>query len=240
MPWKLPGDFGAHMFGWLVGCSGLLGSIRGYHDRRLFPGPLKAPQRGGSARRAGSTNMKWVGATGGHASRLVKVMQFCRGQARQIDMLRCHCISRKLDDRSVDSLANTDLVHFVLPTEDHRVGIDLHKVEVDAINQLLLARHADTTQHGPRHFAEHGFYDVEPGTMFGREHELESLRMQTQPSSCLFGNVRRVVVEQEANPGLRRIALIQFVQQGDEVHAGVVIADDLGDAACVEIKARQQ
>src|SRR5471030_2869527 len=52
--------------------------------------------------------------------------------------------------------------------------------------------------------------------------------------------MRRVVVEQEANPGLRGIALVQFAQQGDEVRAGVMIADDLCDAASVEIKACQQ
>src|SRR5580658_6208980 len=52
--------------------------------------------------------------------------------------------------------------------------------------------------------------------------------------------MRRMVVEQEANPGMWRITLVQFAQQGDEVHAGVMVAYDLGDAACVEIQACQQ
>ena len=50
----------------------------------------------------------------------------------------------------------------------------------------------------------------------------------------------RVIVEQEADPGLGRLCLVQFVQQCDEVHAGVVIANDLRDSACVEIPAGKQ
>ena len=49
-----------------------------------------------------------------------------------------------------------------------------------------------------------------------------------------------MVIQQKANSGLRRIALVQLAQQGDEVRAGMVVADDLGDAAGVEIKACQQ
>ena len=37
--------------------------------------------------------------------------------------------------------------HSQLPAKDHRVGIDLCEVEMDAINQFLLAGDADTTQH---------------------------------------------------------------------------------------------
>ena len=73
--------------------------------------------------------------------------------------------------------------------------------------------------------------------MFWREDEFESIGVKTEPCLCLFGNVGRVVIEQETNPGLRRVALVQFSQQGDEVRAGVVVADDLSNAARVEIKA---
>jgi hypothetical protein len=83
---------------------------------------------------------------------------------------------------------------------------------MDAINQLLLAFDADTPQHAARHFAEHGFNDVQPGAMLRREDKLKSLRMKTEPALRLFGNVRRVVVKQEANAGLRRIALVKFTQ----------------------------
>src|SRR6266478_148798 len=50
----------------------------------------------------------------------------------------------------------------------------------------------------------------------------------------------RVVVEQEPNPGGRRVDLVQFTQQSDEVRARVVVADDLGDSTRVKIEAGQQ
>ena len=59
-----------------------------------------------------------------------------------------------------------------------------------------------------RHFAEHGFHDVQPGAVLAREDKLEPLGMQVQPSLRLFGDVRRVVVEQEANPDVRGIVLV--------------------------------
>ena len=111
---------------------------------------------------------------------------------------------------------------------------------MDAIYQFLLAGDTDAPQHASCHFTEHGLHDIQPGGVFWREDELESVRVKTEPALCFFGNVRRVVVEQEANPCLRRIAFVQFAEQGYEVHAGVVVADDFRDAACVEIKARQQ
>src|SRR5665213_736500 len=98
-----------------------------------------------------------------------------------------------------------------------------------AINQLLLGLDADTAQHAARHFAEQGFNDVQPGAVLRREHKLKSLRMKTEPALRLCRNVCRVIVEQEANAGLRRIALVEFAQQGDEIRTGMMVADDLCD-----------
>src|SRR5665213_1834795 len=107
-------------------------------------------------------------------------------------------------------LYNTGFPPFVFPTEDHRVGVDLFEVQMDAINQFLFGGDADTTQHAARHLAEHGFHDVQPRSMFRREDKLKSLGMKAEPSLRFFRYVRRVIVEQEANPGLRRIALVEF------------------------------
>ncbi len=48
--------------------------------------------------------------------------------------------------------------------------------------------------------------------MFRREDKLESLRMKAQPVLGLFGDVRGVVVEEEANAGLRWVTLVQFTK----------------------------
>src|SRR5450755_3175552 len=137
-------------------------------------------------------------------------------------------------------LAYSGLVHSVFPSEDHRVGIDLLEVKMYTFNQLLFGFDADAPQHAARHFAEHGFNDAQPRAVLGGEDKLKSLRMKTEPSSRLFGNVCRVVVEQEANPGLRGIAFVKLAQQCDEIHTGVVIADDLRDSASVEVETSQQ
>ena len=68
----------------------------------------------------------------------------------------------------------------MLPAEDHGVGIGLGEVEVDAINQFLLACDADATQHRSRHLAEHGFDHVEPRAVLRREDELEPLRVKAE------------------------------------------------------------
>jgi len=65
-------------------------------------------------------------------------------------------------------------------------SIDLRKIEVDAVNQLLLARNPYAAQHCSRYLAEHGFHDVEPRSMLGREGELEAMRAKTQIRLCLF------------------------------------------------------
>ena len=43
-----------------------------------------------------------------------------------------------------------------------RGGIHLLKIEVDAVNQLLLARHPDSPQHRAGHLAELIFDQIEP------------------------------------------------------------------------------
>ena len=83
---------------------------------------------------------------------------------------------------------------------------------MDAVDQFLLGGDADATQHPPRHLAEQGLNDIQPGAMLRRKYELESLRVKPQLSLRLLRNVRRVVVQQQTNPGLRRIRRIEFCQ----------------------------
>ena len=85
---------------------------------------------------------------------------------------------------------------------------------MDAVNEFLLAGDSDTAQHAPRHLTKHGFHEF--------SHD-----------PCLGVN------EQKANPGLRRIALVQFAQPRNEVRAGVTASDDLGDSSRMKIEASQ-
>ena len=65
-----------------------------------------------------------------------------------------------LDGSSLNTypIAVSSILYF--PAEDNRVGIDLFKVEMDAIDQLLFAGDANSAKHAACHLAEHGFYDV--------------------------------------------------------------------------------
>ncbi len=90
------------------------------------------------------------------------------------------------------------------------MGIHLVEVQVDAIDQFLFAGDADATEHSSRHLAEHGFHDVQPGAVLGCEDELEPLRVKAKVSSRFLGNVRRMIVQQQPNPGLRRILGVCF------------------------------
>ncbi len=76
--------------------------------------------------------------------------------------------------------------------------------------------------------------------MFWREDEFESVRVKTEPALCLLGHLRGVIVEQQPNAGLRRVDLVQFSQQHDEVCAGVTVPGSFGNPARVKVKAGQQ
>ena len=82
--------------------------------------------------------------------------------------------ARILDDYSVD------LLHFVLPAKDDGVRVDLLEVLVNPVDQFLFAGDADASQHASRHFA------IQLGAVFRRKDELESLRVEAQPSFRLF------------------------------------------------------
>jgi len=77
-------------------------------------------------------------------------------------------------------LVNSDLVHFVFPTEHNGVGVDFLKVLMDALNQFFFRGYPDAPQHAPRHLAEEGLDQVEPGTMRGGEYKPETPRHRLQ------------------------------------------------------------
>jgi hypothetical protein len=101
---------------------------------------------------------------------------------------------------------------------------------VNSVDQFLFAGDTYAAQHASRHFTEHGFHDVQPGAVFRRKDELESMRVEAQPSFRLFGDVGGMIVEQQPNPGLGRVALVQFTQQRTKIGTGVAVSYDLGDA----------
>jgi hypothetical protein len=103
------------------------------------------------------------------------------------------------------------------------IGIDLLEVLINAIDQFLLGGHADSSQHRSRHLAELILDEVQPQAVRG-EHEDEVLRHGLQVAPCLFGDVRGMVVQHQADLLVLRIGAVEFLQEADEVGAFVRIA----------------
>ena len=72
------------------------------------------------------------------------------------------------------------------------------------------------------------------------KHEMKTLRPALQIPLGLFGDVRGVVVHNEADAHFFRVRGIQLFQERDEVPAVVGIADNLCDPTCVQIQSGQQ
>ncbi len=111
---------------------------------------------------------------------------------------------------------------------------------MDAVDQLLFAGRSNPAQHASCHLAEKRLHQIQPRAMGGQKHEIKTLRPALQISLGLFGDVRGVVVHDEADAHFFRVLCIQLFQQRDEVPAVVGIADNLCDPTCVQIQSRQQ
>ena len=64
---------------------------------------------------------------------------------------------------------------------------------MNAVDQLLLAGHADSPEHRTRHLAELILDQIQPRAMGRREHKNEALRQGLQVAARLFGNMRGMV-----------------------------------------------
>ena len=98
---------------------------------------------------------------------------------------------------------------------------------------------ADVAQEGSCHFAEQRFDDVEPRSVFRCQHILEAIRACSQEGPRFFRDVCRVVVKDQSNRAVSRLAGVQVFQQIDELPAAVPPFDAGGYMAVVQIQRRQ-
>jgi hypothetical protein len=69
---------------------------------------------------------------------------------------------------------------------------------------------------------EEAFDEVEPGAALGRESEREATRrLSGEPSSGFFGDMRRVVVQDQPDRGTGRVSGIEKLEEFDELAAAV-------------------
>ena len=97
----------------------------------------------------------------------------------------------------------------------------------------------DVAQECSCHFAEQRFDDVEPRSVFRCQHILEAIRARSKEGPRFFRDVCRVVVEDQSNRAVGRIAGVQVFQQIDELAAAVSPFDAGGYMAVVQIQRRQ-
>ena len=91
-------------------------------------------------------------------------------------------------------------------------------------------------QERARHFGEGVLDQVQPGAVFRGMHVFEAPRSRRQVRHGLAGNVRGVIVEDDADDGVRRIVTMQALQQGDELAAAMLRFDIGDDFAAVQIQ----
>ena len=87
-------------------------------------------------------------------------------------------------------------------------------------------------QDGAGELGEEALDEVEPGAVLGREGEREAARrLSGEPSSGFFGDMRRVVVQDQLDRRAGRVSGIEKLEEFDELAAAVA-----GRGACASAR----
>lgn len=112
---------------------------------------------------------------------------------------------------------------------DDGVAIDVVEIGQNSGFELVLGPDADVAEHRARHLGEEALDQIEPGAVLGRAHEGEPVRgLGRDPSFGLFGDVGRVVVEDDFDRSVGRIGSIKLFEEAYELARAVAVFD----AAC--------
>ena len=97
----------------------------------------------------------------------------------------------------------------------------------DAILEFLFGCNADVAQRRAREFGEEALDEVEPGAVLGREGEFEAAGgLIGKPSLGLFGDVRRMIVEDQLDRGVGRIGGVDKLEKFNEFAAAVAVLNE--------------
>ena len=124
---------------------------------------------------------------------------------------------------------------------DDRVSIEVIRGGPDAVLEFLFGCDADMAQHGAGELGEKALDEVEPGTMLGRESEFEAAGgLNGEPSLGLFGDVRRMIVEDQLDRRMGRIGGIEELEKFDEFATAMAVPDEGVNLTGEQIDAGQQ
>src|SRR6266851_653388 len=92
---------------------------------------------------------------------------------------------------------------------------------------------------GARHFAKEGLHNIEPRSMLGCQHVLETVRSGSEVGLSLFGDMRRMVIQNNSKGAVSRIVLIEILEQSDEFSAAMSPLNAGCDVTLVQIQRRE-
>ena len=94
----------------------------------------------------------------------------------------------------------------------------------------------DLPQEGMRHLPKEGLDQIKPGTVLGRVNVGETIRSSSQVCTRLFGDVRRMIVQNNPNRRFGGIVGVHVFEQGNELPAAMSLLDSGHDVAIVQIQ----
>ena len=118
---------------------------------------------------------------------------------------------------------------------DHGSGVDFRDSQQDALAEFLPRLHADVPKKGAGHFAKEGLHDVEPRSMLRCQHILETVGAASKEGSGLFGDMRRMIVQNDSDGAAGRVVLVEILEQSNEFPAAMSPLDTSGDMPLVQI-----
>ena len=124
---------------------------------------------------------------------------------------------------------------------DYGLAIEMVHGCHDAILEFLFGLDADMAQHRAGELREEALDEIEPGTVLGREGEVETVRgLLGEPGLCLFGDVGGMIVENQLDRRMGRIGGIEKLEEFDELAAAMAILDQGVNLTAEQIDAGQQ
>ena len=105
------------------------------------------------------------------------------------------------------------VVQFIRPMENNGISVDLIKIEVDAIFQLLLGRNTNPSLHLLGHFTKETFNQIQPRAMCWRKNKYEPpFRLCGEIGLNFFGFVGRMIVTDNSDNVSLGVHGIEFFQ----------------------------
>src|SRR5207302_8761736 len=124
---------------------------------------------------------------------------------------------------------------------DDGVAVGVFEISKNSRLELGLRSDPDMPEHGAGHLGEQAFDEVQPRSVFGREYEGEApFRLGGDPRLRFLGYVSRMVVQDQLDPGVRRVGRVQPLEKADELARAMAIFDAGMHVASKQINAGEQ